>query len=339
MLRVGIWGCGGISAMHRRGYQLLKEQGVPVEVVALCDINPSNFNNEIKINVSKSSDAPLKKIDHCYTDIEEMIAKENLDLIDICLPTFLHKDATIKVLDSGINVLVEKPMAMSSEECREMLEAEKRSGKRLMVGHCVRFNKAYTMMREAIQSGEYGKLITADFARLSAVPLWRMHKGGPNKGRLDGVILDMHIHDVDIIRYLFGEPSAVCGRGSSPFSLYDAIHASLYYNSVPVTAIADWTRVGVPFSAGCSINFEKATILFDGRTLTVAHKEDGRNEIIPLSDESGYLGEISYFCDVLEGKTQNTKNPAHSAATSVRLVGEIRKSADESGSIVKIAWN
>ena len=48
MLRVGIWGCGGISAMHRRGYQMLQEQGVPVEVVALCDINPSNFNNEIK---------------------------------------------------------------------------------------------------------------------------------------------------------------------------------------------------------------------------------------------------------------------------------------------------
>ena len=50
MLKVGIWGCGGISAMHRRAYETLKEQGVPVELVALCDINPENFNKEIKIN-------------------------------------------------------------------------------------------------------------------------------------------------------------------------------------------------------------------------------------------------------------------------------------------------
>ena len=77
--------------MHWRAYQALTEQGVPVEVVALCDINPANFNHEIKINVSRSNDVPIKPIDRCYTDVEEMLARENLDFVDICLPTFLHK--------------------------------------------------------------------------------------------------------------------------------------------------------------------------------------------------------------------------------------------------------
>ncbi len=334
MLRVAIWGCGGISAMHRRGYQMLQEQGVPVEVVALCDINPSNFNNEIKINISKSSDAPLKRIDHCYTDVDEMIAKENLDLIDICLPTFLHKDATIKALDSGINVLVEKPMAMTSEEAKEMLAAEKRSGKRLMVGHCVRFNKAYSAMREAIQSGEYGHLISADFARLSAVPLWRMDKGGPNKGRLDGVILDMHIHDVDYVQGVFGLPEAISAIASkNNFTYCDSVSTTFKYEDAFVHIRGDW---GLPqsfvFNAPFRVNLEKAAFVGADDGDLVLHQDAGGSKVICQQDgKSSIMYQIEYYVDILLHDKENTINPPEQSMDTIRLVEIIEASAKRNG--------
>lgn len=339
MLRVGIWGCGGISAMHRRGYQMLEERGVPVKVVALCDINPSNFNNEIKINVSKSSDAPLKKIDRCYTDIDEMIAKENLDLIDICLPTFLHKNATVKVLDSGINVLVEKPMAMSSEEAQEMLDAEKRSGKRLMVGHCVRFNKAYSMMREAIQSGEYGELICADFARLSAVPLWRMDKGGPNKGRLDGVILDMHIHDVDYVQSVFGMPNAIAAVASrNNFTYCDSVSTTFKYENSYVHIRGDW---GLPqsfqFYAPFRVNLEKAAFVGADDGDLVIHRDAGGSKVICQQDGmSSIMYQIEYYVDILLHDKENTINPPKQSLDTIRLIEIIEESAKKNGKTISL---
>lgn len=74
MLRVGIWGCGGISAMHRSSYKKLEECGAGVKLVALCDINKENFDREIKINLSKDAQ-PLAKIDRCYTDIVTRCSK------------------------------------------------------------------------------------------------------------------------------------------------------------------------------------------------------------------------------------------------------------------------
>lgn len=335
--RVGIWGCGGISAMHRRAYQRLESMGVPVEVVALCDINAANFNNEIKINVSKVSDAPLKKIDHCYIDVEEMIEKESLDLVDICLPTFLHKDAAIKVLDSGINVLVEKPMAMNSEEAKEMLEAEKRSGKRLMVGHCVRFNNAYSTMRRAIQSGDYGRLISADFSRLSAVPLWRMNKGGPNKGRLDGVILDMHIHDVDYVQSVFGIPKAISAVASkNNFTYCDSVSTTFKYEDAFVNIRGDW---GLPqsfkFTAPFRVNMEYGAFVGDDEGTLILHRDSkGSKTLCEPDGDSSILYEIEYFVDILMNDKENTINPPEQSADTIRLVEVIEASAEKNGKTI-----
>lgn len=337
--KVGIWGCGGISAMHRRAYQRLAEMGVPVEIVALCDINAANFNNEIKINVSKVSDAPLKKVDRCYTDVDEMFEKEDLDLVDICLPTFLHKNATVKALESGVNVLVEKPMAMNSEEAREMLEAEKRSGKRLMVGHSVRFNNAYSTMRRAIQSGEYGKLICGDFSRLSAVPLWRMNKGGPNKGRLDGVILDMHIHDIDYVQSVFGLPKAISAVASkNNFTYCDSVSTTFKYDDAFINIRGDW---GLPqsfkFTAPFRVNLEHGAFAGDDEGTLILHCDAKHSKTLCEPDgDSSIFYEIEYYVDILMHDKENTINPPEQSADTIRLVEMIEASAEKNGKTINL---
>ncbi len=337
MLKVGIWGCGGISAMHRRAYQTLRERGVAVQVVALCDINPLNFNREIKINVSKDTDPPLEKIDNCYTDIDEMLNNESLDLVDICLPTFLHKDAAIKVLDRGINVLVEKPMAMTYADAREMLEAKKRSGKQLMVGHCVRFIKTHSSMREAINGGEYGKLISADFSRLSAVPIWRIEKGGKNKGRLDSVILDLHIHDIDYVQCLFGMPKAISAVVSkNNFTYCDSVSTTFIYDDSYVHINGDW---GLPqsfaFNVPFRINLEKAALVGnEGDDIYIHSDVEDATIAFPKDEETDIMREIEYYVDLLINGKENTVNPPEHSADTMRLVEIIEQSANENGKII-----
>ena len=337
MLKVGIWGCGGISAMHRRAYQALRERGIPVVVVALCDINPLNFDREIKINVSKDTEPPLERVDHRYTDVDEMLKNEDLDLVDICLPTFLHKDAAIKVLDSGINVLVEKPMGMSYEEALQMLEAQRRSGKQLMVGHCVRFTNTHFGMSQAIKSGEYGKLISADFARISAVPIWRIEKHGANKGRLDSVILDLHIHDVDYVQSVFGMPKAVSAIASrNNFTYCDSVSTTFIYDDAYVHISGDW---GLPqsyaFNVPFRINLENAALVGNEGEDVFIHRDLGEREIaFAMDEETDIMREIEYYVDVLINGKVNTVNPPGQSADTMRLIELIEKSAAEDGKIL-----
>ena len=90
-------------------------------MAALCDINKENFDREIKINLSKNAQ-PLAKIDRCYTDIDEMLEKEQLDMADVCLLSQLRKEAAIKLLRRNINVLLEKPMPHSTLRTIELIE-------------------------------------------------------------------------------------------------------------------------------------------------------------------------------------------------------------------------
>ena len=88
MLKVAILGYGGIARSHRKGYEQLAEQNAPVKLVALCDIDPQQFTKLVAINQGEVAETQTHY--NTYTDLEEMLAQEELDVIDICLPTYLH---------------------------------------------------------------------------------------------------------------------------------------------------------------------------------------------------------------------------------------------------------
>ena len=154
-----------------------------------------------------------------------------------------------------------------------MIRASEVAGKHLMIGQCVRFYPAFDYVKEAIDEGRFGKLLGGFFSRLSAPPSWGWENWYMNPERSCGCINDLHIHDVDIIRYLFGEPDSVSCRASTSICVHDTVHTSLFYGDAPVTAIGDWTLVGTKFEATCRMDFEKATVTYVGSTLTVYPKE------------------------------------------------------------------
>ncbi|MBQ9805213.1 MAG: Gfo/Idh/MocA family oxidoreductase [Clostridia bacterium] len=332
MLKAAIIGFGSISRVHRKAYLKLEQLG-KVKLTCAYDIEPEAFRKTVKNNLDESAKAFEEQLNY-YTDLDEMLANEEIDFVDICAPTYMHSKLAIELLGRGYHVLCEKPMSLCYADCLQMIDAAKTAEKELMIGQCLRFYPGFDYIKGIMDEKRYGEVLGAFFMRLSPPPTWGQNNWFADPALSGGGITDFHIHDVDMIRYLFGEPEAVTGRGTSSFSVYDTVHTSLFYGDYPVTAIADWTRVGIPFSATCSIDFEKATVNFDGTTLTIYPKDGSPAETVPLEDQGGYYGEIDYFCDVVSGKTKNTKNPATSAAMSLRLIEHIRQSADAKGKIV-----
>lgn len=329
MLKAGLIGFGGIAQAHKNGYALLEREG-KVRLTCACDIRPETFSGKVEINLKLEDSAESSPI-RFYEDLDEMLRKEELDFVDICVPSYLHREMAVKMLTRGYHVLSEKPMALSFADCRAMLDAEQKSGKHFMIGQCLRFFPQYEYLKACIDDGRFGKTLSAFFSRLSAPPVWGWENWFMDAAKSGGCITDLHIHDIDIVRYLFGEPEAVSCRVSHSLTRYDSVQTSLFYGGLPVTAVGDWTLEKIPFAASYRVGFEKATVLFEGGVVTVYPKDGGEPFRPEMSEQDGYTREIAYFCDVILGKTENDRNPASSAANTIRLIEVMKQSADADG--------
>lgn len=333
MINAALIGFGGIAVSHRQAYANLERQGI-AKLVAACDVDPKAFDRKIKINLDTGTGILDEKLNF-YTDLDRMLEKEKIDLIDICLPTYLHAEYASRMLLAGYNVMSEKPMALGAEDCEVMLRAARESGKHLMIGQCLRFYPAFDFVKAAIEDGSFGELQSASFSRLSAPPTWGFENWFMDPERSGGCMTDLHVHDVDIIRYLFGEPEAVECRASSSVSRHDTVHSCFFYGGKPVSAIGDWTLTGMSFRAEAIIGFERATLKIDGTKLTVYPKDGSESYLAELCNISGIEGELAYFSGVITGERENTKNPPESAARTIRLVEALRESADSGGKLIR----
>ena len=170
MIRVGVVGLGFMGNMHAKNYRALEN----TNLVTICDIDENKLKGTAGTTGNiEGTEQPLDLTGvELYSDYDKMLADAKLDAISITLPTYLHRDFTVKALQAGLNVLCEKPMALNLQQCDEMIAAAKKSGKILQIGHCIRFWPEYVRTKEIIDSGEYGRVVAATFQRLSVTPTW-----------------------------------------------------------------------------------------------------------------------------------------------------------------------
>jgi len=144
-LRVGIVGCGSVAKeRHIPGFMKIQNK---VTLQATCDSHESLAND-----VAKQYNMP-----RVYSDISEMLTRENLDIVDICTPQQVHAPLTVQALEHGCHVLVEKPMALQTSACDEMIEASRKSGVKLCVAHNILFHPPFLKARELMAQGAIGK--------------------------------------------------------------------------------------------------------------------------------------------------------------------------------------
>ena len=203
------------------------------------------------------------------TDFEALIDDPEVELIDICLRTDLHRAVAERALASGKHVLLEKPMALDSVEGLAIKTAADGGGGFFMVAHCIRFWPQYCYLREIVQQELYGKVREAFFRRMSGPPIYGEQNWFMSPAVSGGALLDFHIHDVDFALDLMGIPESVRAWGDNCLTGgIDAIHAAFQYpNGAQATLIGGWAYHGkFPFNMEFIVRCEKATIDFNFRS-------------------------------------------------------------------------
>jgi predicted dehydrogenase len=339
MLKVGLIGLGAMGRTHLDNYIRLEAEGYPVKLVAICDIDETKFKGKLADgNMGTAAlNYDLSKY-NIYTDIDEMLENEELDYIDTPLPTYIHAETAVKALNKGINVFCEKPMALTTEQCQNMIDAAKNNGKKLMIGQCLRFWPAYEYLKSCVDDGKYGKTVSAYFFRGGGTPLWSYQNWLLTKEKSGGCLLDQHVHDVDTINWIFGKPDFVStiARNVIPGSGYDAVSTNyIYPDGKVVNAQDDWTLNGdFGFQMTFRVNFEKAGLIFEKGKVTV-YPHDSKAFIPELPSDDGYYREMKYYIDALINNTEIKTASPESTKTTIEIAQAEIRSADNMGQLIK----
>jgi myo-inositol 2-dehydrogenase/D-chiro-inositol 1-dehydrogenase len=202
MIKVAIVGLGRMGMLHLK--DCLTIDGV--EVVAAADSSKNSLNK-----------AKLLGVEKLYTDYHDLYSHpSDMDAVVLSLPNFMHFDGIKLALEAGVNVFAEKPLATTVEECSEIVRLTEKSGKKLMVGHVMRFEEGIKKMKEKLSTGFIGDLEVATIEEIINGPFAHPRVPAPvsdwwfdPKKSGGGALLDIGYHMLDLYRFFAGESEVV----------------------------------------------------------------------------------------------------------------------------------
>ena len=334
MKKFAILGYGFIGAVHAA--TINKVNGM--ELVAVVEKDKSKWNSVTQGNIDVEGIAPLDV--PLFETIEDMLENLDVDVLSICLPTFLHSEYTAKAMAAGLDVVCEKPMALTLEDCDAMIAASKKYDKQLFIAQCIRFWPEYQFLKKMHDSGELGALLSLRLQRLSGMPSW----GGPDSwffrdDKSGGCLFDLHVHDIDFAQYLLGRPRAVHARSVNlPNGANAAVVSEFIYNNNMTCSIeASWLYHS-GFKMSYSAVYENGQVEFDSTqtpALKMWRKGKEAPEIIQTADSDGYIEEYNYFVQCLESGAAPKEITPASTRQSIELALAERASI-EGARIIKI---
>jgi predicted dehydrogenase len=219
ILRVAVVGAGAFGRNHLRVYQALQAEGQRVQLVAVVDADA-----KVAAEAGAAFGIPW------FTSLEECLAVTKLDAASVCVPTFHHAAAAELLLSTGVDVLVEKPLAATLAEADRILEVARQHGRIVQVGHLERFNPAVTAARQHLNRPMF-----FESHRLSIFT--------PRSLDVD-VVLDLMIHDLDVV-----------------LSLVDSTVREVRAVGLPVLSKkVDIANVRLEFENGCIANFTASRV-------------------------------------------------------------------------------
>lgn len=321
VINVGVIGLGMMGSTHLDVYAKLEG----VRVLAISDANPARLSGQESAggNIEGQSQGGIDlSMARKYADGMELIADADVDLVDICLPTPLHRAFGEAALAAGKHVLIEKPLARTSEDAEALVEAAANAKGLAMPGMCMRFWPGWDWLAAAVAEGRYGAVRSAHFRRVTSHPGGPFYSDGEACG---GALLDLHIHDTDFIQHCFGVPEAVSSRGYSVVTgRPDHVMTQYHYGqSGPmVSAEGGWAMAeGFGFEMQYTVNFEKATAVFDlAKDQPLKLIQNGKAEAVELPAGMGYEHEIRYFIDCITQSRSPQRVTLRHGLTSVQIV-------------------
>ncbi|MBO5066280.1 MAG: Gfo/Idh/MocA family oxidoreductase [Clostridia bacterium] len=292
MYKVALVGVGGISGAHIPAWEGTDN----AELVALCDIRPERTEK-------------FAETKHIYTDFEEMLEKEEFDILDICLPTYLHADYAIKAMECGKHVICEKPISLREEDVDRVYNTAKKNNVKFMVAHVLRFWPEYELLKEIYDTKKYGKLLSGTMTRLGCYPRWSWDGWMMDEKRSGLVPFDLHIHDLDYMVYAFGKPE-VAYKYRSQLPDQDFLTINYNFGEFSINTESSWYATSYPFTAEFRFQFENALVANENGKMIIYLRDDEKIDLsadaegdtgeINLPKSDAYANEIKYFFECIE---------------------------------------
>lgn len=342
MVRVGLAGLGFMGGTHAQCHAALPNS----ELVAVCDVEKDRREKFAETYGATP-----------YASLDEMLAAD-IDMVDLCLPTYLHRNAVEAAAAAKKHVLCEKPMGMTAAECDSMIAAVEKAGVDSMVGHVIRFWPEYQVAKEILDSGRLGKILWMSASRMSPPPTWSWHEWLFDPKRSGGAVLDLHIHDLDFIAWILGQPKSVYAGGvKTKRGGLDSVFSTTTGHPKGGVGMAEGCldmAAEFPFTMTLKVNLEGGSLEINSRltpSLLVALRDGGvEHPDVPqpevpttagagtagnISALGGYFTEVKYFVDCLDkGETPSVVTPADAKA-AVELCLAATKSM-ETGKVVNL---
>ncbi len=324
-VKVAVVGTGGMGKKHTTCLKKMED----VDIIAICDINAEAVANFKKIMELEST---------IYTNFDEMLEKEKLDAIYFCLPPFAHNGEVIRAAEKGINVFLEKPIALTSEAAKPIVEAIEKNRVISQVGHQIRFRKSIQKLYAMIADGSAGKptIFQGRFwCNIGEGPGW-----WPKIDKSGGQILEQTIHIYDLVLSLFGDVKTACGamsnityQDNSNYEVEDTAAGLITFeNGAIATVTGSNASVPVHFFGDFQIGFENVSLEYkscgqDWVTPDQATLYYGNDKVETfVEDEDVYFLENQDFITAVKngGKAQI---PARDGLRDIKVIEKIIASA------------
>ena len=323
MVRIGIIGIGFMGMIHYYGAK--KVSGG--EVVAICTRDQKKLDGDwTGIQGNFGPRGGIEDLSHLrkYNQIEAFLADPEVDMVNICLPTFMHKSVSIAALKAGKHVLVEKPIEIRLDAANEVVQVGVESGRYFMVAHVLPFFAEFAYAKRVVESGEYGKLLGGHFKRVISQPTWTRDFADIEKSGGPGI--DLHIHDTHFIQLLCGVPDAVFSQGKlATGNFVEYLTTQYIYKDKDLSISCSSGAVsqqGRAFSHGFELYLEKATLLYDFATL--GGEPTSSTPLTLLTDDGAVhkvdLGEVDPV-DAFTGEIQHAVDAINSGSDPTALSG------------------
>jgi len=276
-IKWGVIGCGGIADRRTLPGMMLADNA---ELIAVMDANKA------------AADACKEKYNakYAFDKMEDVLALDEIQAVYIASPVFCHKEQAMAAADAGKDILIEKPVGLTAAEAEEIAAYCEAKGVKMGVGFMMRFHSYHQAMKEIVESGKIGEIVSARAQLTCWYPemenCWRQDmklSGG-------GAMMDMGVHCVDLIRYITGlevvEAAGICGNQIFKYSVEDAGGVIMRLSNGAVAYVD--ANFNIPDAAAkCKIEFygTKGSIFAQG---TISQVEGGEIEVLCTDDSLGY---------------------------------------------------
>jgi predicted dehydrogenase len=322
---IGLVGLGFIGKTHLNAYNHIQN----CQVTAICTRN--------KV---KDQQITSKYNGSFVTEYDDLLNDKEIDIIDICLPTYLHEEYIIKAANAGKNIICEKPLTLALESANRIIDAVNKNKVSLFVAHVLRFWPEYKVIKLYSESDKLKDIEIVHAKRLGQSPKWSSWFQDPKKS--GGALFDLHLHDIDFVYYLLGKVDSVYAVGNkNKYGAWDHVMTTLSFKNKSKAFVEASQRLpmGFPFTMSFRAQTGQSTLDFNvvaGEN--IENINDSDNQFIYYSKQKKtsleidkgdpFQNELSYFVNCLENNQDNSVIPLDDILYTLKLLKAIENSLE-----------